>query len=520
MKANILSLFDETSNRLEHVYLKYREVGTNAWNIAKVLDNNQLLNADYAQEGIEDNYGYATLNWAFEASQLKDGDYEVIAQSVCKPIPNSPAEYNSFSTSIIEGTVDREIPSVYGLTSIEQNNNVLDVDQEVIINFSEDILCSKPYKFSIAINSEANLDEDDLQIKCLKDIINFHIKKSSSSTLAGKRASLIISGVQDLVGNTMSKSFKVDFSFSQSNGRRLEDDYGNITEHMGCDGVDQNSDGVIDDCEEDNVPPSLSIESLPLFSNPRFPQIPFLKNPVFSTINDAKDFLLKHLVAYDDCATELDLNVSSPFASCDGTLFEATVTDTRCGTINPTQTLTKSFLLHVDDEAPVLSVGFHPSSKTLLHQGNKQILFVQESDESFVNVLYSYKIEDNCPQKLKVNVSIKSNENSSENTMTMIRKKGSKFQFYIEPSSCKTKDEMENYFCEWNPDIPFRFYEIHLNVVDYGGNVATTIATVVIVPKTKADTHGALSNEKYFESMIAKEHDLYDLASDTMELEV
>ena len=173
-----------------------------------------------------------------------------------------------------------------------------------------------------------------------------------------------------------------------SSGRSLEDNHNSGAKNVGCDGVDQNRDGSIDDCEEDIIPPSLSIQSVPLFSNPSIPQFPFIKEPVFSTIENAKDFLLKNLVASDDCAADLNLDISSPSASCDTTLFEVTVSDPRCAAVNPTQTLTKSFLLHVDDVPPTISAGFHTSSKAFSHHTNKQILFVHESNERFVNVFW------------------------------------------------------------------------------------------------------------------------------------
>merc|ERR1711983_294117 len=91
-------------------------------------------------------------------------------------------------------------------------------------------------------------------------------------------------------------------------------------------------------------------------------------------------------------------------------------------------------------------------------------------------------------------------------------------QVYVEPSSCKIKEE-EDEFCEWNPQVPIRFYEIYVKATDYGGNVANSIATVVVVPKKKLDgddTSKQLEKEeiyddKYFENIIAKESKRYVL---------
>ena len=386
----------------------HRKSGTNEWKIAKVYDQNELLDADYSLPGIEDSYGYATIDWAFEASQLKDGKYEIIAQSICKPIPNAPADFNSFSTSIIEGTVDRKSPSVYGQTSMEKDGGFHFIKAEAHIHFSEDILCTMPYTFTLDIESNGkSFDNDDLKIKCSKDTIGF-VPKNAINKLKGKEATLIIDGVQDLVGNKMKGPYKVEFTFTKKtlseylrdenqknkkrkSGRMLEDNNDSGIKYAGCDGVDQNLDGIIDDCTEDNIPPSLSIQNFFLSSHPRLPQFPFIKEPVFSTIEDARDFLLKNIAASDDCAANVKVDVSSPSATCDTTLFEVIATDPRCGDVNPIQIVTKNFLLHVDDVPPTLYTGFHAFSKAFTHHSNKQILFVNQSDERFVNVLFWYE---------------------------------------------------------------------------------------------------------------------------------
>merc|ERR1740123_2224051 len=96
----------------------------------------------------------------------------------------------------------------------------------------------------------------------------------------------------------------------------------------------------------------------------------------------------------------------------------------------------------------------------------------------------------------------------------------SQLQVYLEPSSCKTKEEEDtDEFCEWNPQVPIRFYEIQVKATDYGGNVANSTATVVVVPKMKLDgddTSKQLEKEeiysnKYFENIIAKESKRYVL---------
>merc|ERR1712176_38347 len=120
-------------------------------------------------------------------------------------------------------------------------------------------------------------------------------------------------------------------------------------------------------------------------------------------------------------------------------------------------------------------------------------------------------------QKVKVDLTVMSNENSYDKPMAMVRKmkdveEENQLQVYIEPSSCKTKEEEEeDNLCEWDPQVQIRFYEIHVKARDYGGHVANSTATVVVIPNKKVDgdvpskqfKQEGLYNEKYLD-IIAK----------------
>merc|ERR1719221_771706 len=107
--------------------------------------------------------------------------------------------------------------------------------------------------------------------------------------------------------------------------------------------------------------------------------------------------------------------------------------------------------------------------------------------------------------------------------MAMMRKmkdveEGRQLQVYVEPSSCMTKEENEDNFCEWDSNVPIRFYEICAKATDYGGNVANATATVVVVPKKevnkaasiKFDQEG-LYYEKYYEYVFGQKSERYVL---------
>ena len=82
-------------------------------------------------------------------------------------------------------------------------------------------------------------------------------------------------------------------------------------------------------------------------------------------------FSLENLVASYDCITNLNFNILSPSVSCNTTLFKITVTDPYYAAVNPTQTLTKSFFLHINNLPPTISTSFHTSLKTFSYHSNK-----------------------------------------------------------------------------------------------------------------------------------------------------
>ena len=96
------------------------------------------------------------------------------------------------------------------------------------------------------------------------------------------------------------------------------------------------------------------------------------------------------------------------------------------------------------------------------------------------------------------------------------------------PISCKAKEENEDNLCEWDPQAPIRFYEIYVKATDYGGHVANSAATVVVIPSVKEDRdvpskqfkEEGFYNEKYYESIIAKESKRYVLETIALEWDI
>eukprot|EP00957_Ditylum_brightwellii_P157970 12024088-Ditylum_brightwellii.AAC.1 len=274
------------------------------------------------------------------------------------------------------------------------------------------------------------------------------------------------------------------------------DEYDEDVKQQGCNGVDENCDGIVDDCSEDRSSPIISIkETLPVSVYTGNENITFIENPTFHTVEDARKFLLKNIKVEDDCARDMVVEVSVPEASCADTQFTVKVSDPRCSKVNPMQTVTKDFILRVDGIAPIVSVGFDHEPLEYTDQ-EKKMLHIPESDVSFENVLFWYKVEDNCPQQAKVEITVTSNEFEAHshknfgNTMALIRERkdlpqSHKIQIFVQPNMCKRKNDKGD-FCDWDPASDtalLRFYEIMVHATDYGGNVGIANSTVIVLPK-------------------------------------
>ena len=317
--------------------------------------------------------------------------YKNKVESTCAGDDNINVEYNSYSTEIIQGLIDRKKPTLYGKELFEEKIKSISADKEVIIPFEEEIQCSKPHNFRIIITNTKSkdilLENDDLQILCEKQLIKFLVKKNRQADLFGETVTLTIKEVKDLAGNMM-VPINITSSFDGTRRQLVEISSNRSIKGTGCDGIDQNFNSIIDDCGEDTSPPSLLLHGTHVFKHHKYPNASYLQNPAFSSLEDAKDFLSENIIVSDDCADNLDIGITSSDALCDETLFEIKVTDPICGEVNPVQTLSRSYLLRVDNTAPSISLGFHSISKPIFYDAKKKILMVKESRKSLINAFW------------------------------------------------------------------------------------------------------------------------------------
>ena len=106
-----------------------------------------------------------------------------------------------------------------------------------------------------------------------------------------------------------------------------------VSRGQGCDGVDQDCDGVVDECIEDQTALEICLNKDP-------------PKP-FRSVEEAVAFLESNLKVTDDCSVQFSppniVLLSEDKKECEA-IFSVTVTDLRCPD-NPTATTTETFLL-------------------------------------------------------------------------------------------------------------------------------------------------------------------------------
>ena len=179
---------------------------------------------------------------------------------------------------------------------------------------------------------------------------------------------------------------------------------------QGCDGIDQDCDKMVDECKEDQVPPSVTLR----MSIPTTP---------FQSIGDARDFIEKYIDVSDDCAADLEvatLLVSEP--TCTECIFNVTATDQRCVSeaFPGAATTTRSFTLKVDSSGPVITCGFFTPQDPYHVPGGfdpceglpppfpaeGDFLHIDQDcfDDDFINVEFWYQIEVSTPKNSHIEV--------------------------------------------------------------------------------------------------------------------
>ncbi|EJK55695.1 hypothetical protein THAOC_24543, partial [Thalassiosira oceanica] len=146
----------ESEQRLQKVVLVYRRFGEydSPWVEAHLEDPvTRLSNPDmveFANPGVEDDMGYATLQWNVEG--IPDSRYLVKVMSNCTALENSHSTHNYFSTDAVEVVLDKTSPALFGAPFIQLSGSVDSVKQQVYrFIFTEPLYCEEPHVFHLAV---------------------------------------------------------------------------------------------------------------------------------------------------------------------------------------------------------------------------------------------------------------------------------------------------------------------------------------------------------------------------------
>jgi len=171
---------DMTSDRLEHIYLKYRKIGDIAWKKGQMevfnqnTNRNDVFDLDFASErGIESAYGYISMDWRIGLPFVKEGTYEIKVGSECMNL-GGPDDIDRFDAPILHGVIDLTRPEQYG-KPIPLRDQIF-IGEEIVVVFTEPLQCEKPLSFDMQLTiagTEYIFQKEELQVICEERKIRF-----------------------------------------------------------------------------------------------------------------------------------------------------------------------------------------------------------------------------------------------------------------------------------------------------------------------------------------------------------
>ncbi|CAB9518485.1 expressed unknown protein [Seminavis robusta] len=279
--------------------------------------------------------------------------------------------------------------------------------------------------------------------------------------------------------------------------RRLKAGHQVLGRFEGCDGIDQDNNGEIDECEEDISPPEIALptelEYAVQFDRHGRETLHYAHNDQpFKGADEAMDYLRNNVVRVsDDCAASKDLELNLTLLdhslnSCHSTIRAVPVHWCKG---NSTLGHLMDVVVPVDHEAPDVVCGFRAASFKALSSDKKTLIIEEEEDYPMrlQDIGLYFGLEEECSDTVHVDVSVKSNEYAdgliakalvSELNGTKIPK------IFVSPSSCESQ---EGSFCVHSPFTKKRFYEISIRATDQAGWTGEDVCRVVVVPKEEEE---------------------------------
>lgn len=253
----------------------------------------------------------------------------------------------------------------------------------------------------------------------------------------------------------------------------------------GCDGVDNNEDGKIDECAEDMHIPELFIPvSIFDYVIPNTYQV---VGRSFSNNEEAMAFIKDNVRSVDDCApssksfTEIFHKDGS---TCEEAEFKVIPYERRCPGTGYEVGDTVTFYAKIDGDAPKLTCGFFSHNGTV----SPHISIRETTYSNYVDSNFWYDIQENCKGVVDVNVEVRSNEvqiERSAHIFTIVDVgKVMRPRVFVTPSSCQQAQNTANLpqICEKDKKTNLRLYNVVVSVTDVAGNTVKEECTVTILP--------------------------------------
>jgi hypothetical protein len=262
---------------------------------------------------------------------------------------------------------------------------------------------------------------------------------------------------------------------------------------QGCDGVDSNCNDLVDDCDEDQIPPEVFHEnSLSKCSSGVW----------FADDSEAVSCVEETVVVQDDCHISTFNLVTS--GSCDATIV--TIQDARDDCGNTASAV--DVPVQVDGEKPTASCSFNGETNYDITETGSGVL---------QDVAFSYDASDNCGLPLEVTVNVYCNEieDFSAQELAVFFQNGNsddRSELYLASAICSTTSNGQ---CIKDPVLTnARLYTAVVTAVDQAGLTASTECTVRVLPQGgNGDGTGEIedSTQRFFLTSYSSEFSDYTI---------
>ncbi|CAB9502336.1 expressed unknown protein [Seminavis robusta] len=458
----------------------------------EICEDITFLRTNRNFDNLEDNFGSGSVD--------KSGDGPPPKQELIEPEEPETTEemYEAFDTALMAMEI-----TLYGLESAEKISGYFECPSDQM-GLSANICMGIKNALTIASVQgvaalETVMETVEENIPAVSNHEQFQIYHNVDILYKNMQI------MNDGIGN-----IRVDIHNLKQEKRHLVEHGNSYAKFSGCDGLDQDLDGISDNCEEDFSPPELVIppgtEIESIVSVTGTATAHSVPDKIFQSGEAAKSYLERVLRVADDCAPESALSLNLTL-----------VNDTReCGSIVRAAPIhycdkqvnfgiEKNFHVQVDSSPPAVLCGFD-SPHTL--DDDKTVMILEEADEGslLVDTGFFYNISESCSNQVNVDVSVHSNEFYAAGGGSLMAKAAvmhagnvSLAKVFVSPLSCQQHSQSQFQCGGVCVGSGGRSYEIRVSATDEAGWTSQEICRVVVVPRNAASSgFRALANEQQF----------------------